>query len=105
MSTIILSLQSYDHGLFDCLAAFRVRRRGGFFRSYLDGGLVCRFDDLDELLGHEGCAADQTAVDVGLRQQIIGVLFVHGAAVEDGDGTCDLCAVELLKWFFPYSRI
>ena len=29
------------------------------------GGLVSCLDDLDELLGNQGSAADQTAVDVG----------------------------------------
>ena len=34
-------------------------------------------------------AADEAAVDVGLGQQLVGVLGVHGAAVLDGDGDID----------------
>ncbi len=36
--------------------------------------------------GLQAGAADQTAVHVGLGQQLMGVLCVHGAAVLDGDG-------------------
>ena len=61
----------------------------------LGGGLVCSFDDLHELLGHQGSAADQAAVDVGLSQQLEGVLLVHGAAVQDGDGTGILGRIQL----------
>ena len=61
----------------------------------LHGGLVGCLNDLDELLGHQGSAADQTAVDVGLGQQLEGVLVVHGAAVQDGDGTGVLGGVQL----------
>ena len=48
--------------------------------------LVCRVDDLHELVGLEGRAADEAAVHIGLGQQLLGVLGVHGAAVLDGDG-------------------
>ena len=57
--------------------------------------LVGSLDDLDELLGNEGRAADQAAVDVRLSQQVIGILLVHGAAVENGDRAGDLRAVQL----------
>ena len=42
-------------------------------------------DDLHKLLGHEGRAADEASVDVGLGQQLGGVLLVHGPAVLDRD--------------------
>ena len=46
-------------------------------RQKLHGGLVGSLDDLDKLLGNQRRAADQTAVDVGLCQQLEGVLVVH----------------------------
>ena len=70
-------------------------RSGSFYKYQLDGGLVGSFDDLDELFGDEGCAADEAAVDVGLGKKLICVAVVHGAAVEDGDGAGILGAVEL----------
>ena len=49
--------------------------------------------DLDEVVGLEGGAADEAAVDVGLGEELLGVGGLAGAAVEDrgvvGDGLAE----------------
>ena len=47
--------------------------------------LVRGVDDLHELLGLQGSAADEADVDAGLSQQRGSVPGVHGAAVMEGD--------------------
>ena len=49
--------------------------------SELVVGLVGCLDDLHELLGNQGSAADEAAVDVGLSQQLKGVLVVPSSLV------------------------
>ena len=61
----------------------------------LQRGLIGCFNDLDELFGNQGGTADQAAVDIGLGQQLVSVLLVHAAAVQDGDCPGVLGAVEL----------
>ena len=46
--------------------------------------LIRGVDDLNELLGLQGSAANEAAVDIGLGQQLGRVLGIHGAAVLDG---------------------
>ena len=56
----------------------------------LEGG-----DDAHEVAGLERGAADEAAVDVGLREQFRRVLGVHAAAVKDADSTGGTGAVDL----------
>ena len=41
-------------------------------------------DDSEELLGYEGGTANQTAVYIGVGEQLCSVLVVATAAIEDG---------------------
>ena len=59
---------------------------GCFHGENLRRLLIGRVDDGQEVVGLQGRAADEAAVDVGLGQQLRRVLGVHGAAVLDGDG-------------------
>src|SRR5574344_3144013 len=69
---------------------------GGFihrkdsFRSALIGCV----DDVHELAGVEGRAADQTAVNVLVAEQLGSVGGIHRAAVLNGDGAGDARAVH-----------
>ena len=45
--------------------------------------LVKSFDDAHEAVGLQGCATDQTAVYVGLAEQLLGVGGLAAAAVQD----------------------
>ena len=61
----------------------------------MHGCRLVEVDDAGKLLRDEGGAADQTAVHVGLGHQIMGVLVVHGAAVEDAQALRCLSAEDL----------
>ena len=56
--------------------------------------MIRGLDDGGEVNGLEGSAADEAAVDIGLGQQLGGVLGVHAAAVKDADGTGGTGAVD-----------
>ena len=56
--------------------------------------LIGRVDDLHELFGLQGSAADETAVDVGLSQQLRRILGIHAAAVLNGDAAGHTGAVQ-----------
>ena len=57
--------------------------------------LIRRVNDLYEVGGLQGRAADQAAVHVGLGEQLGGVLCIHGAAVLDGDGAGHVSTIQL----------
>src|SRR5262245_46301924 len=54
------------------------------------GGL----DDFEEVVGLEARPADEAAIDIGLREQALGVVRLDAAAVEDGQGGRELVAVQ-----------
>ena len=43
----------------------------------------------------QGCSADQSAIDIRLRQELVAVLRVHGAAVLDADGLSGSLVIDL----------
>ena len=61
-------------------------------RNLAFGGSV---NDDRKLVGLQGSAADQAAVNIGLAQQLLGVLRVHAAAVLDGQALGSVLAVQL----------
>ena len=60
--------------------------------------LLSGIHDRGELLGNQRSTTDQTAVDVGLSQQLCGVGVVHGATVLDGGGLGNLVAVNVVVY-------
>src|SRR5690242_14317634 len=59
------------------------------------GSLVAETNDLDELVGVQRGAADQGAVDVGLRHDLGDVAGLDRAAVLDADLVGQLLVVQL----------
>ena len=50
-------------------------------------GLRGALDEVDEALGLKGSATNQATIDVMLSEQGIGVIGLHGTAVEDTNAT------------------
>ena len=57
---------------------------------------ACGVDYSGELLCDERSSADKTAVDIGLSEQLCGVLVVHRSAVLDNDSVRGVLAVKSL---------
>ena len=55
---------------------------------------ACGFNDNREIFSLKGSAADESAVNVYLCNQLVGILCVHRTAVLDCNGLCYLCAVD-----------
>src|SRR2546427_10691934 len=68
-----------------------------YIRSLLGRGAESRrlAHDPDEALRVEARAADQGAVDLGLRQEHLGVLGLDAATVQDANGLRDLLRRQL----------
>ena len=62
-------------------------------------GLFIEIDDGGEVLGAEGGAADEAAVDLGLCHEALAVFGVHGAAVLNAHPADVLARIDLLHAF------
>ena len=67
--------------------------RGSLFVR--DLALRSSVNDDRKLVSLQGSAADQAAVNIGLTQQLLGILRVHAAAVLDGQALGSVLAVQL----------
>ena len=52
-------------------------------------------DEGDEIGGFESGTADKTAIDILLSEETGGIGGLHGAAIEDTGGLCNIGAVEI----------
>ena len=69
------------------------QRGGSLVHRFSSLLLVGSVDDLHQRLGVERSAADQAAVDVLVREQLVGVRALHRAAVLNGHAAGDARAV------------